>query len=497
MASRHYLPMYMLASMLCSFGGLLFGIDTGIIGSVVVMEQFVQRFGSFSPIVHGLIISSILIPAAVTSFFGGKLADWLGRPRSISVGALIFGIGAAMEAGAAHLAMFIVGRCIEGLGEGLYLGTLVVYICEISPPRQRGPLTTGPQLLITFGLVIGFFTCYGSERLSSSMAWKAPFVLLAGLSVVFSLAAFLWLPESPRWLAVYRRPGDVSRSWDYLEVKCEDREQIEQQSNPTRGEQIIFDAPISTGSILAPETLNQVVSQYSQPAKVEARFFEIFGRDVRIRTLLGVFLMGMQQLAGIDGVLYYAPLLFQQAGLGSEQIKFLASGVSGIVIFLVTIPALLFADKWSRRQSVILGGLGLTILMFVTGSLYAANAVHSSTGAGRWIVIVCIYLFAALYSASWGVSIKVYSAEIQPQRTRAPATCLAHGSNWISNFTVALITPVLLAESRYGAYFLFGGCALFTVVVCLFWMPETRGKPLHVIESEFGGKMNYQSTTDG
>lgn len=156
------------------------------------------------------------------------------------------------------------------------------------------------------------------------------------------------------------------------------------------------------------------------------------------------------------------------------------------MIFVVTIPALLYSDKWSRRQSVILGGLGLAIVMFIIGFLYAAGAVQSSAGAGRWVVIVCIYLFAAIYNASWGVSIKLYSAEIQPQRTRAPATCLAHGSNWISNFTIAIITPVLLAESSYGAYFLFGGCTLITAVVCIFWMPETRGKSLDEIETSFG-----------
>lgn len=103
-------------------------MDTGIIGSVVVMDQFKQKFGSFSSIVHGLVVSSILIPAAFSSFFGGKLADWIGRPKSIAIGALIFGIGCAFEAGAVHLAMFIVGRVVEGLGEGLYLGTLVVYV---------------------------------------------------------------------------------------------------------------------------------------------------------------------------------------------------------------------------------------------------------------------------------------------------------------------------------------------------------------------------------
>ncbi|RAH51276.1 general substrate transporter [Aspergillus brunneoviolaceus CBS 621.78] len=472
-----HLSRYVWASILCSLGGFLFGMDTGIIGSVVVMQQFTQKFGSFSSIVHGLVVSAILIPAAFSSFFGGKLADWVGRPRAISLGALIFGVGAAIEAGAVHLAMFIVGRVVEGLGEGLYLGTLVVYICEISPPKQRGPLTTGPQLFVTVGLVVGFFTCYGCERLHSSMAWRTPFTLLAGVSVLFGLAAFLWLPESPRWLTLHNRSDEATRAWEYLQVSPADREELSEEDDYDVHEEAVTHPLAPTGSTLAPNTLEQT------------SLFDAFKPDVRTRTFLGLFLMSMQQLAGIDGVLYYAPLLFEQAGMTSDQASFLASGVSGIVIFAVTVPALIYADSWGRRHNVILGGLGLAATMLVIGALYAADAVYESTGAGRWVVIVAIYLFAAIYSVSWAVSCKIYAAEIQPQRTRASATCLAHGANWISNFFVALITPVLLAKSSCAAYFLFGGCTLVTAAVCWVWMPETKGKSLEEVERSFvGGK---------
>ena len=101
-------------------------MDTGIIGPVTVMESFISQFGVQSATVHGLIVSSILIPAAISSFFAGRVADLLGRPKGIAIGAIIFGLGSALEAGANSLAMFIVGRIVEGLGEGLYLGTLVV-----------------------------------------------------------------------------------------------------------------------------------------------------------------------------------------------------------------------------------------------------------------------------------------------------------------------------------------------------------------------------------
>lgn len=137
----------------------------------------------------------------------------------------------------------------------------------------------------------------------------------------------------------------------------------------------------------------------------------------------------------------------------------------------------------------------MTATMFLMGSLYASDAVHAGEGAGRWAVMVCIYAFAVLYCVSWAVGIKCYAAEIQPQRTRASATSIAHGSNWLSNFLVALVTPSLLARSSYGAYFLFGGCTLLTAAVCFVFMPETRGLNLDEINAAFARRSGVVKVT--
>ncbi|PHH91785.1 hypothetical protein CDD83_10281 [Cordyceps sp. RAO-2017] len=444
---------YVVASMLCSLGGFLFGVDTGIIGPVTVMDRFTRAFGHPSPTVHGLIVSSILIPAAVTSFMAGRLADVLGRPAAIAIGAAIFAVGAALEAAAPHLAMFIVGRVVAGIGEGFYLGTLVVYICEISPARHRGALTTGPQLLVTCGLMAGFFTCFGSARIDSNLSWRLPFVFLASYSAVFAAMAALLLPESPRLLALHgKSAAEVAAAWDSLGVLAADQEFVSDE-------------------------------QVEGP-KTRSRMLDVLSADARPRFFLAVFLMAMQQLSGIDGVLYYAPLLFQQAGIASASDTFLASGVSAIVIFAVTIPATIWADGWGRRRNTIYGGLGMAGTMFLIGGLYAADAVHAY-GAGRWVVVVAIYLFTVIYCISWAIGLKIYAAEIQPQRTRASATSIAHGGNWLTNFVVALVTPTLLAKTSYGVYFLFGGCTLATAVACGFFMPETRGRTLAEIQEAF------------
>ncbi|KAJ5951138.1 Major facilitator superfamily domain general substrate transporter [Penicillium vulpinum] len=459
-------PKYVIACILCSANGLLFGMDTGIIGPVTDMKDFKISFGSQSSTIHGLIVSCILIPAALSSFFAGYVADRLGRPKGICIGVFIFGVGAAIEAGSVALSMFIVGRVIEGLGEGLFLGNLVVLICEISPTSTRGALTTGPQLAITLGLVMGYFISYGTSRLGSSLSWRMPFILLAAFSMILCGISLVYLPESPQWLGLHGHYEMAEQAWDKLGVSHAEREKVVLQ---VRAQEVDSNTPnVKDG------TMNKLLA--------------IFSKDVLGRTILAVFLMGMQQMSGIDGVLYYAPQLFQNAGLASSEASFLASGVSALVIFAVTIPGLIYADKWGRRGSIIYGGLIMGVLMFLMGSLYAGNAVHKTTGAGRWVVIVCIYLFSAFYSVTWGISVKVYAAEIQPQRTRASATTLAHSSNWVCNFLVALTTPVLLAKSSFGAYFLFGGCCMITVVVGVIFMHETKGRTFGEIDEAFKGR---------
>ncbi|KAJ9322275.1 hypothetical protein DTO027B5_6256 [Paecilomyces variotii] len=467
-------PKYLLASILCSANGMLFGMDTGIIGPVTDMKDFKAEFGgSENAMIHGLIVSSILIPAALSSFFAGHVADRLGRPKGICIGTFIFGIGAAIEAGAVHIAMFIVGRLVEGVGEGLFLGNLVVLICEISPIKIRGALTTGPQLACTLGLVIGYFVSYGTSNIPTSLSWRTPWILLSACAMVICGLSLVSLPESPQWLGLQGRYEEAEQAWESLGVTLADREPVKAQ---VQVQEVRSDTEEGFNS-----------TSENKDVGTTAKVMDIFAKDVRGQTALAVFLMGMQQFGGIDGVLYYAPQLFQKAGLASSEASFLASGVSALLIFAVTIPGLMYADSWGRRSSIIFGGIAMGILMFLMGGLYAGNAVHQHTGAGRWIVIICIYLFTAVYSASWGITVKVYSAEIQPQHTRASATTLAHSSNWVCNFTVALVTPVLLAKSNFGVYFLFGGCCAITVVVSILFMHETRGRTFTQIDEAFKG----------
>ncbi|KAI9718779.1 MAG: hypothetical protein M1812_003953 [Candelaria pacifica] len=432
------------------------------------MSSFVDTFGALSSTLHGLVISSVLLSAAVASLFAGSLSDSLGRTRAIAIGALVFAVGAAMEAGSMNLIMLVFGRAIMGVGEGLFFSTLVVYICEVSPPQKRGFLAYLVQVHVTLGLCLGYFVSYGTVRISSSLSWRLPLALQSVIAILMAVASSFYLPQSPRWLNYKGRRDEALAVWEQLGVLAAEREKDDELEQ------------------IEPTTASRELAGRNRPWKQQvASAFKIFGKDGRKQMALGVFMMGMQQLSGIDGVLYYAPLLFQQAGLSSAKASFLASGVSAIVIFAVTIPAFLFADRWSRRSSTSYGGLGVFACMTIIGSLYASNSVHANEGAGRWAVIVAIYIFLVFYCMTWAGGMKIYASEIQPVATRAGATSLAQSANCITNFLVAFTTPIFLASSSFGVYFLFGGASILTVIVCTIFMPETRGRSLEAIDESF------------
>lgn len=168
------------------------------------------------------------------------------------------------------------------------------YVCEISPPNQRGPLASFVQLCITLGLCLGFFTCYGTVAIESSLSWRLPLALQSGIASTLSLASFFYLPQSPRWLAYKGRKEEASVAWDKLGVSGAEREKnLLQDPSPTSD---------VAGQSGAAET--QSPTWLKKVHKSMGDLTAVFRGDARKPMLLGVFLMSAQQLSGIDGIIY-------------------------------------------------------------------------------------------------------------------------------------------------------------------------------------------------
>ncbi|KAH0431848.1 hypothetical protein CcaCcLH18_06851 [Colletotrichum camelliae] len=424
MPSGKLVPNYAAASVALSIGGLLSGFDSGCIGSVFHMEQFTASMGHISATVTGITVSMILLTGIFPALFAGRLADKHGRLRVIFPGAILFGVGALFQMSSTHLAQFILGRAVSGIGQGIFLPNISVYISEIAPSQRRGRLVSLPQFMATLGICVGYFTGYCSNFIGSSAAWRAPYAIQVAISAMLAFACRS-LSESPRWLLLWGRTQEALTALTLLDFDMEEARRD------------FLNAPQEQPSLSNRESL-----------------LLPFRGPYRSRTLLALFFVSMIQLSGIDAIIYYAPTLFKQAGISQSGSNLIASGVSSIAMLAISIPAFILIDRWGRR-------------------------------AARWVVIISVILFGMTYCATWNIVAKVYASEIQPGNTRAAGNAIGMASGFFTNWLVAFITPILLSASAYGAYYLFGGLTVFTSIVLALYMPETRGLSLENIQSEF------------
>lgn len=275
------IPKYMLASVAVSLGGLAMGCDTGAIGAIMAMPAFAVSMGRLSATLVGFTVSLIMLTGAIPSVFGGYLADRYGRLKVILSGAVLFGLGAAIQGAAYALPQFLVGRALAGLGAGAFLSNISVYICEVAPARHRGILAGLPQFLATAGICLGYFICYGTVRLGegNSMSWRAPYIMQGALCLALAVCCWV-LPDSPRWYLLQGRREEAAAALAKLDVSLvgEDRELL-----TSTGQQVSLS--LWKGLAL------------------------LFRRGYRTRTMLALFILGMVQLSGIDGVLYVSVFL--------------------------------------------------------------------------------------------------------------------------------------------------------------------------------------------
>ncbi|KAG8859077.1 hypothetical protein FRB96_004647 [Tulasnella sp. 330] len=302
------------------------------------------------------------------------------------------------------------------------------------------------QVFITVGVCCGYFICYWSVNLKSNLSWRTPFIVQSIAALILA-AGMHRLPHSPRWLP---QVGREQRAWAVMEQF--DRHGVEREK-----EDLLV--RLSSGTNNA--TLKEIM----------------LDPTTRWRAILAMFLMGMQQLSRIDAVLYFAPLVFRQAGLKSQQSSFFASGVPGILLAVVTLPTqLVLMDRWGRRPSTIWGGAGQGVCMFIIGILYASGG--SKALAGKWTIISLIYIFLILFSVTWAVSLRLATIELQPSRSRSVSASLSQSVCWVVNTCVALTTPVFLSAYPSEPYFLFAACLAVTSIACVLFLPETLGRSL-------------------
>ncbi|CBX98280.1 hypothetical protein IAQ61_010377 [Plenodomus lingam] len=481
--TNHYVA---LCAAFATIGGLLFGYDQGVISVTLVMDQFLSRFprvsaeASGAGFWKGLMTAMLELGALIGALFAGYLADRLSRKYSIVWAVVVFTIGSVLQTAAMGYAMLTVGRLIGGMGIGALATISPLYISEIAPPEIRGALLVLQEFSIVFGIVIAFWTTYGTRYMAGEWSWRLPFFIQMIPGFILAIGIF-FLPFSPRWLCSKGRDDEALAVLGKLRNLPTDDHRVVQEWCEIRAE-VAF-----TQEVSREKHPNLQAHTHMNHLKLEfALWVDCFRHGCWRRTLVGMGIMFFQQFVGINALIYYAPSLFETLGQDYEM-QLLLSGIINCTQLVGVATSLWTMDRFGRRP-LLLSGSGLMFICHLIISVLVGKfgdnwEKYKDEG---WVAVAFLFFYMFSFGATWGPVPWAMPSEIFPSSLRAKGVALSTCSNWFNNFVIGLITPPLVQNTGYGAYTFFAVFCLLGLVFTWFFVPETTGKTLEEMDKVFG-----------
>ncbi|KAJ4371000.1 hypothetical protein N0V86_008694 [Didymella sp. IMI 355093] len=475
-------------------GGVLYGYNQGMFSGILAMPSFARQTDGYinNATQKGWLTAILELGAWFGAVMSGFVAETLSRKYGILAGTGVFVLGVVIQitAIAGGHNEILAGRFITGIGVGTLSCIVPMYNSECAPPEVRGALVAGQQLAITFGIMVSFWINYGTNYIGgtgenqSNAAWLVPICIqLVPAAILFF--GMLWMPFSPRWLVHHGREEEARRTLASLRELPEDHELIELEFLEIKAQSMFEKRSIAEkfphlAELTASNTFKLQFVAIGALFKTKAMFR---------RVIVATVTMFFQQWTGINAILYYAPSIFSQLGLTGNTTSLLATGVVGIVMFLATIPAVLYIDRVGRKPVLTIGAIGMAFSHLVIAVILAKNYnnFENQKGAG-WAAVVMVWLFVIHFGYSWGPCAWILIAEIWPISTRPYGTALGGSSNWMNNFIIGQITPDLLEHITYGTYILFGLLTLLGAAFIWFTVPETKRLSLEEMDIIFGSE---------
>ena len=429
-------------SSVAAIGGFLFGYDTGVISGAIL---YIKQEYALSIIQEELIISMVSLGAILGAISGGPLCDKLGRKKIVLSSSLIFIISAIGLSLAGSVNGLIGWRFLVGFAIGVSSATAPLYIAELSPRHIRGGLVTINQLFITIGILgsylIGFLFV-------DTQSWRIMFVL-AGIPAAFQFLIMAFFPESPRYLI---NIGEKDRAFNILKKlrATEEHAQLE---------------------ITHIEKMRNTRKPH---------WSELISKRVRPALLAGIGVTIIQQITGINTIIYYAPTIFKFAGVGSDKAALLATTWVGIVNVLMTFVAIYLLDKVGRKPLLLFGLGGMAISLIILGIGFDQTVSKGLVGI---MALICLFVYIASFAYSLGPIGWLLNSEIYPLHIRGKAMGVATCANWVSNFIVtATFLNLINIFGKAGTFWLYGGIGILGIFFIWRLVPETKGKSLEEIE---------------
>ncbi|KAL4955806.1 general substrate transporter [Aspergillus filifer] len=488
-------PFVLLCAACSTLGGLTFGYDQGVISVTLVMEQFLQRFVEIdegypgSGFWKGLMTAMLELGAFVGALNQGWLADKISRRYSIVVAVAIFIVGSVLQTAAVDYAMLTVGRTIGGIGIGMLSMVAPLYISEISPPECRGALLVLEELCIVFGIVVAYWTTYGTRYMEGEWAWRLPFLLQMVPGFIL-LAGVIMLPFSPRWLASKGRNDEALQSLSKLRRLPTTDHRIQQELLDIKIE-VRFHQELNAEK--HPKLQGPGMKKSLQ--RELAGWADCFRKGCWRRTQVGVLVMFFQQFVGINALIYYSPTLFETMGLEYDM-QLLMSGIINVTQLVGVLTSIWTMDGLGRRPLLLWGaaimGISHVIIAALVGKYSDNWPAHRPQG---WTSVAFLFLYMLAFGGTWGSVGWALPAEVFSSVLRAKGVALATCGSWLFNFIIGLITPPLIQDTGYGAYVFFAVFCTLAFIWAYFCVPETSGRTLEQMDAVF--KDNSSSAERG
>ncbi|KAG6548533.1 hypothetical protein Mapa_010021 [Marchantia paleacea] len=451
-----------LACIVAASGGLIFGYDIGISGGVTSMKSFQRKFFPrllnahdrntycrFDDQVVQIFTSSLYLAGLISTFFAMWTTSHWGRRPSMLIGGIAFLVGSLLNASATNLAMLVIGRIALGVGVGFGNQAVPLYLSEMAPARLRGALNIMFQLATTIGILAANLINYGTGKVD--WGWRLSLGLAAVPAGILTLGG-LFLPETPNSLIERSRHDEGKHML----------EKIRGTSN------------------VGPE-FDDIVEASNAAKAVQNPLRNLLKRHNRPQLTIAILIPFFQQVTGINAIMFYAPVLFQTIGFGSDASLYSAV-ITGAVNVVATLVSIGTVDRWGRKVLFYEGGIQMFICQVAIAVILKfklpleIGAELSKGWAAVVVVLICVYV--AAFAWSWGPLGWLVPSEVFPLEIRSAAQSITVGTNFLFTFVIGQAFLTMLCHFRWGIFLFFGGWVFIMTVFIIFFLPETKNTPI-------------------